>query len=95
MSKRVAALQALEIMQAFPSDSFGKEFSNNENYEAVNVAAAVVDLEAQSLNSKDEKTVTSLPRPFGSEENVGQSHDENQSANSTDTDALQPIPSKD
>ena len=87
MLRRVAGLQALEMIQALPSDSSVGEFSDNEEYEAVNAAEAVAELAAEYSHSEDEETVLALPRPLGSEEIIGQSHEENESADSTDADA--------
>ena len=42
----------------------------------------MAELEAKSSDSEDNETVT--VRSFGSEENMGKSHDENHSADSTD-----------
>ena len=55
----------------------------------------MAELEAESSDSKDEQIATAFSRLFGSEENVGQSHDENQSADSADADEPQPTRSKD
>ena len=95
MSRRVAALPALEMIQALSSDSSDGEFLDNEEYEAVNAAEAVAELEAKSSASECEETVSVLPRLFGSKDNMRQSHDENQSADSSDADAPQPIRNKD
>ena len=54
----MAALQALKTTQAFLSDSSDREFSDNKEYEAVNAAEAVAELEAESSDSEDEETVT-------------------------------------
>ena len=89
------ALKALEMMQALPSDSLDGEFSENEKYEAVNATETMAELEAESSDSKKEETVTVLARPFWSKENMGQSQDKNQSADSTNADAPQPMRSKD
>ena len=82
------------MKQAFQSDSSDGKFSDNEEYEAVNAAEAVAKLEAESFDTEGEEIVSVLPRPFGFEKNMGQSHDENQSADSTDSNAPQPIRSK-
>ena len=95
MSKIKSALQALEMMQALSSDYSHGTFSNNEEYEAVNAVEAVTELEAESFDSQDEEFVAVLLRPFRSEENMAQSHDKHQPADSTDPDALHPIQSKD
>ena len=50
----MAALQALEMMQALPSDSSYGAISDNEKYDAVNAAEAVAELEAESSDFKDE-----------------------------------------
>ena len=76
-------------MQALQLNPSNGEFSDNEEYEAVNAAEAVAELEAKSSESENEKTVAIIPRPFGSEENMGQS------ADNTNEDAPQPIQSKD
>ena len=91
----MAALQALEMMQVLPSDSADGEFSDNEEYEAVNAVEAVAELEAESSDFEDEKTVAVLPHSFRSKENMGLSHDQNQPADSTNADTPQPIQSKD
>ena len=52
-------------------------------------------LEAESSNSKDEETVAVLPRTFESEENMEQSHDKNQPADSINADTPQLIRVKD
>ena len=51
--------------------------SDKKEYEAVNAAEAVTELEVESSDSEDKETVAILPRPFGNEENMGQSHDKN------------------
>ena len=94
MSGRVAALQALEMIQALPSASSDEESSYDEEYEAVNAAETVAELEAKSSDSEDKETVSVLPYPFESKENMGQSYEENQSADSTDADKPQPIRNK-
>ena len=91
----MAALQALKMIQALPSDSSVGEFSSNEEYETVNAAESVAKLVAEFSDFEDEETVLVLPRPFESEESMVQCHDKNQSADSTDADASQPIRSKD
>ena len=94
MSRRVSAAQALEIMQALPSDFCNGESLENEEYEAVNAAKAMAELEAESSDFKDEETAAVLPRLFESEKNMGQSHDKNQPVDSTDAYASQSIRSK-
>ena len=71
MSGRVAALQALEMIQALPSASSDEESSYDEEYEAVNAAETVAELEAKSSDSEDKETVSVLPYPFESKENMG------------------------
>ena len=86
MSRGESALQALEMMQALPSDSSDGEFSDNEEYEAVNAVEAVAEIRAEISDSEDKKIAAVLPRPFGSEKNMGQSHDKTQPADSTNAD---------
>ena len=69
MSKRESALQALEMMQALLSNSSDGEFSDNDEYEAVNVVEAAAELQAESFDFEDEETVVVLP--FRSEKNMG------------------------
>ena len=95
MSGKVSALQALEMMHALLSYFSAKQFSDNREYEAVNVAEAVAELKADSFDSNDEETVVVLCRTFGNEENMGQSHDKNKPAHNIDADAPQPIRCKD
>ena len=54
----------------------------------------MAELEAEYSDSEDKETVAVIPRPFGSEKNMGQSHDKNQPAENADADPLQPIQSK-
>ena len=82
------------MKQVFQSDSSDGEFLDNEEYEAVNAAEAVAKLEAESFDTEGEEIVSVVPRPFGFEKNMGQSYDENQSADSTDSNAPQPTLSK-
>ena len=95
MSGRVSALQAFKMMHALSSDFSAKEFSDNKEYEVVNAAEAVAELEADSFDPDDEETVVVLSRTFGNEENMGQSYDKNQPADNTNADAPQPIRCKD
>ena len=83
MSRKESALQALEMIQTLPPESLNGEFSDNEEYKAINAVEAIAELEAESSDSEDEETVAVLPRPFGSKENMGQSHDKNQPADNT------------
>ena len=77
MLRRVFAFQTLKMMQDLSSDSFDGQFSDNQEYAAVNAAEVVAELEAESFNYEDEETVAILSRYFGSKENVGQFHDKN------------------
>ena len=95
MSRRESAFQAIEMMQALQLNPSDEEFSDNEKYEAVNAAEAVAELEAKSSESENEKNSCNNSSPFGSEENMGQSHDKKQSADNTNEAAPQPIQSKD
>ena len=54
ISIRVDALQALEMMQALPSDSSDGAISDNEKYDAASAAEAVAELEAESSDFKGE-----------------------------------------
>ena len=91
MSGKVSALQTLEMMHALLSDFSAKEFSDNREYESVNVAEAVAELKADYFDSNDEETVVILSSTFGNEENMGQSYGKSQPAHNTDAYVPQPV----
>ena len=59
------------MIQDLPSDSLDGEFSDNQEYAAVNAADVVAELEAESFNYEDEEIFAVLPRPFGSKKMWG------------------------
>ena len=82
-------------MMSLPSDSSDGKFQDNEKYEAVNAVKARLSLKQNLLILKMKKLIKKqIPRPFGSEKSMGQSHNKNQPAENADADPLQPIKSK-